>query len=218
MITWAKKPSLKPTPVPVADPTADHRPYATLCGVLQAQDLRESAHAVGVVGVQPYVGASTVARNLALAGAETAGKKPVLLVEGHLARPSLAASLSGVRLDQPGFAELMLGRAQADEVVQPTVIPGLSIVYAGDTRLRPGIDRDRFAAALNRWKERSSWIVVDMPPALEAGPALTLLSLLDEVILVVEAGRTNSDLAQHARILMERSQARLLGAVMNEKP
>lgn len=217
MISWARKPSARP-PSAFVDPAADHRPYSTLCGVLQAQDLREMAHAVGVVGAQPDVGASTVARNLALAGAETAGAKPVLLVDAHLARPSQTDFLAGVRLDLPGLSEVMLGRALADEVVQPTVYPGLSLVTCGDTRLRPGVDRDRFAAALARWRERCCWIVVDMPPALEAGPALTLLSLLDEVILVVESGRTSSDHAQHARILMERSQARLLGAVMNEKP
>ena len=96
--------------------------------------------------------------------------------------------------------------------------PGLWLVPAGV--LPPGgiASRERLAASLALWRERYSWIVLDMPPVGEAGAALGWLNLLDGMVVVIAAERTTWDQAANARAACERAQVPLLGAVLNRRP
>ena len=58
-------------------------------------------------------------------------------------------------------------------------------------------------------------MLIDAPPVLPVADSLSLARLAGGVIVVVEAGRTTYPQVERAIQLLARSQARLLGTVLN---
>jgi len=71
--------------------------------------------------------------------------------------------------------------------------------------------------ALDQYRARFDWVVVDGPPITVYSDASILAPLVDGVVLVVEAERTRWEVVSQARRILEESGARILGAVLNRQ-
>jgi Mrp family chromosome partitioning ATPase len=69
---------------------------------------------------------------------------------------------------------------------------------------------------LETLKENSDMIIIDSPPALAVTDSLVLVPLVDAVLLVVKPGFTKSKSALLIVEQFKRSNANLIGVVMNE--
>lgn len=67
-------------------------------------------------------------------------------------------------------------------------------------------------------KARANYIVFDSPPVLAASDAALLGTKADGVLMVIRAGHTRRDHAARARQVLERVNARILGAVLSNAP
>lgn len=139
-----------------------------------------------VAGARTGEGRTSVAINLATALAHAG--PAVTLVDADLRHPSLSDAFPGER---PGLAELLAGRVSPEEVTVPTDVPGLRLVSAG--RARSAVDTfevTRLRRALAGLRATADVVVVDSPPVLTVGDAITLASLSDLVMVVADLRRT----------------------------
>jgi tyrosine-protein kinase len=145
-------------------------------------------------------GKSTTVANLAVALAR-AGKR-VVLVDLDLRRPFLAKFFD---LTGPGLTEVALGRVSLDEalatvlITEPASTEGsangnghgrvggvLEVLSSGPMPPDPGdfVGTNALADVLAQLRERADIILVDAPPALRVGDAMTLSARVDGIIVV----------------------------------
>jgi capsular exopolysaccharide synthesis family protein len=161
-------------------------------------------------------GTSTVTANLAIALAETT-TGGVALVDANLVRPALHR-LVGAE-DGLGFSDLMLERAQLDQVVHETAYSNLWMVTAGKSLpfTSQMFDFTRLEEVLSALRRRFQFVLLDTAPISVFPEALVLAGLVDKVILVVEAERTAIDVVQGVKGEIERAGGKILGVALNRR-
>lgn len=189
--------------------------------LLRGLELASAEHPIRtllVTSTQPLEGKSTVVLNLGVAAAWF-GRRRVLLIDGDLRHPILSERFG--HLGNMGFADLMQGRATADEVIQPAG------KLEADTNLSfmpAGLGGAGFVATLDREHARLSVrdasagfdiTLIDAPPVLAVKDAAILAGAADGVLLIVGAGEVNDRSAALAKERLERSGTRVVGAVLN---
>ena len=147
---------------------------------------------VMVTSAKPGEGKTFTALNLAASIARN-GLGEVLLVDMDVRPTSLSARLG--LTDRPGLYDLVATRALCIEDMRVgTAIGGLSCLPAGSrgaTITEPGGGRP-VSAALERLRRRFAdhVIILDCAPCLSSSDPSTLAALADQIIMVVEAERT----------------------------
>jgi Mrp family chromosome partitioning ATPase len=141
-----------------------------------------------VSGSSSQEGVTTTAINVAraLAGA---GLK-VILVDGHLARPSIGP-LFGVA-PAHGLQDVIFGEVSLRDALVP-VMPGVELLAPASTPTR--FMRDMLAyedvtELLAKSSYLVDWVIVDAPPVTVAGDAISYLQRVDNVLIVVRFDHT----------------------------
>ena len=147
---------------------------------------------VMVTSAKPGEGKTFTALNLAASIARN-GLGEVLLVDLDVRPTSLSARLG--LTDRPGLYDLVATPAlRIEDMRVGTAIGGLSCLPAGSrdaTIAEPGGGRP-VSAALERLRRRFAdhFIILDCAPCLSSSDPSTLAALADQIIMVVEAERT----------------------------
>ena len=147
-------------------------------------------------------GKSTTIANLAVALAR--GGQRVVLVDLDLRRPFLGTFFG---LDGPGLTQVALGHASLDEALATVVLTDqqapstqngngfgrkhdvrgvLEVLPSGPLPPDPGefVSTEALGGILAELRERADLVLVDAPPALRVGDAMTLSSRVDGIIIV----------------------------------
>jgi capsular exopolysaccharide synthesis family protein len=159
-------------------------------------------------------GKTTTVANLAVTFARQGMR--VLLVDCDLRRPRLHQIFEMER--EPGFMDLLLGRATPAEAIRPTGVDGLHLLPRG-TFDPEAIERLGAAATkhmLERLAEPFDAVLIDTSPVLVAADAAVLGAMSDGVLLVVRAARTSRDEARQALTQLGTVGARVVGSVLND--
>ncbi len=160
-------------------------------------------------------GKSTLAANLALLLATEIDRR-VLLVDGDLRKPAVGGlfSVPGA----PGLADVALGDGEWRDAVTPGRWNGLRILPSGSLIARPteALNGSRTRAFFEEVKSEYDYVVVDAPPVLPIADAMVLAGLVDAVLLVVRAGKTNRDSVLEAVDAL--GKANLIGVALNAVP
>jgi capsular exopolysaccharide synthesis family protein len=161
-------------------------------------------------------GKSLTAANLAIAMAFE-GRR-VVLVDADLRRPSIHR-LMDLPLS-PGLTDVLAEQATLEHALQPTSIPGLTVLPAGTIPPNPAelLNSEPMDRLIDALRDRSDAIVFDTPPCLPVTDVQVLSSRVDGVVLVVEVGEARKAALQHAKRLFDQAHARTLGIVFNKIP
>ena len=105
------------------------------------------------------------------------------------------------------------------EAAQPTSVPNLFAISAGDPRGSPAalFDSPGLSALLEQLRDRFDFVILDMPPVNVYGDALILGPRLDAAVLVIEADATRLPEVERARRTLERAGVRFVGSVLNRR-
>jgi Mrp family chromosome partitioning ATPase len=212
------KPATADHPTPAATPNPGLDYYHALWGRLNGLGGGDQPpRTLGVTSCAAAAGVTTVVENLAAAAAESLAGQQVLVVDANHRAPALHARL-GTPIT-PGLTDVLSGRVEWRAAVQSTRLPDVSLLPAGDKSIRvtSAADLARCAELLSEWQGRFDIIVMDLPPAAEAGLTLPLSGMLDGVLLVIEAERVSGEAARRVKDMLMQSHARLLGAVLNQR-
>ena len=167
-----------------------------------------------VTSALPGEGKSVSCVNLAAAAA-WAGEE-VVLIDCDGRNPAIHEYFG--LSNRIGFSDVVMGHAKIEDAVQPTRIPGLSVLTAGSPHESP-LELLRSSEAQNVLDELSALAdltIVDSPPTLLIADASVLATMTDATILVVACGEAAKAEIARATHNLQQTGARVLGIVLTK--
>ena len=167
-----------------------------------------------ITSPQPGDGKSTLLSNRAIAMAH-AGQR-TLIIDADLRKP-VQHTIFGAK-PRRALTSILLGAPDILPLIQHTGIGGLDILPC-ETRLRrPGdlLCRPRFADLLREVSEHYDIILVDSPPILSVPDARILAGMCELTLLVVRAGKSTCQVAEHAHQALLSVGAMPFAVVVND--
>lgn len=187
--------------------------FRTLRTNLGLLSVDEPLKVVMITSPTPEEGKSTVASNLAVAYAH-AGKH-VLMIDCDLRKPAIHRAFSVE--NRRGLTNVLVEDVDLQEVTQRTDVRRLDVLASGPIPPNPSelLASRRMKELLANVKKKYQMVLIDTPPVLAVTDASILATLVDGAILVVRAGFTRKDAANHAKRNLEMTGVRLLGCILN---
>jgi capsular exopolysaccharide synthesis family protein len=188
--------------------------YRTLRTNLGFSSLDRPLKTMVVTSPGPEAGKSTTLANLAVTLAQA--EKKVVLVDCDLRRPS-QHQLFGLTNEVGLTTMVMDDEAMSDPPLRETAVPGLWLLPSGPLPPNPSelLGSRRMEEIIDVLSQRADIVLFDAPPIIAVTDAAVLSSKVDGVLLVINAGGTKRDHAQSAKALLEKVNAHLVGAVLN---
>jgi capsular exopolysaccharide synthesis family protein len=159
-------------------------------------------------------GKTITAVNLAICIASDRDKKRVLIVDGDLRRSNVTKYLG---MDQkPGIAEILVEGRDPEECFKDAGIPCLSVLAAGAKVRNPAelLCSKDFKKLVELLRTRFDFIIFDAPPIIPVTDGGLIAAQCDGALIVVQAGRTQRGVVNHANGLLHQAGARVLGYVL----
>jgi succinoglycan biosynthesis transport protein ExoP len=171
---------------------------------------------IGVTSSVPNEGKSTLAA--ACAGLISHSGSAAVLVDCDLRNPSLTRALAPAATS--GILELIAGKAKFDDVVWTDPATKLLFIPAV-VQSRLAFSSDILASdAMRRYFEKLrasyEYVIVDLSPLAPVVDVRAMSHLVDSFLFVVEWGRTNFDMAEHALDMAPGVHQNLLGVILNK--
>jgi len=166
----------------------------------------------------PAEGKSTVVSNLGIAVAEVNQK--VLLIDADLRKPR-QHDIFGLKNDR-GLSDVLRSKdpvaALQEGFIQESGIPNLYVLTSGSKTAAATslLYSTRMPELLKKLRMEFETIFIDTPPMLQISDARVLGRMVDQVILVVRAGKTTRDAALAARQRFSEDGTRVLGTILND--
>lgn len=139
----------------------------------------------------------------------------VLVIDADLRRSGCHEVL-GVR-NGLGLTEVLTGQRDAFEVIKPLGSQNLFFLSSGSTSPNPTelVGSKKMYETLNSMREQYDYVLIDAPPVRAVSDSVLLSTMVDGVVLVVNAQKTPKQMAKEARSRLSYARARMLGAVLN---
>jgi succinoglycan biosynthesis transport protein ExoP len=150
---------------------------------------------------------------LALAQIFARRGKSVLLIDADLRKPSFRGSS-----DRQGLTKLLTTEEPVAEHAAPTQFDNLWLLPCGPIPPNPAdlLSTGRFRTIVRDAQTQFDLVVVDAPPVLGLADAALLASVANEVVLIVESGRTRTSAALEAITRLRAAGATILGATLTK--
>ena len=158
-------------------------------------------------------GKSVTSLNLAYVMA-TEFKKRVVMVECDLRKPSTVAELLEPACAQ-GLSDILKGEAELQASILQVEDTGLFILPAGNITRKTSeiLGSSRIAGVIDSLKAEFDYVLVDSPPVLPLVDMNVISRMVDGVIMVVRAGKTQKDIVLKA--FKSLSKCNVVGVVLN---
>lgn len=193
--------------------------YRTLRTNLEFSSLEHSFRSLLVTSPAAEADKSKTVANLAVIMAE--GGRTVILVDGDLRRPALHEVFG---LDnEKGLSDLLRPGERAansgtdlSALLQDSGVEGLWVLTSGTLPQNPSVllGAPDMTQVIDLLTERADLVLFDAPPVLAVTDASLLAARVDGTLLVVRAGGTRREHVRRAQALLEKVNARLVGAAL----
>ena len=163
----------------------------------------------------PNEGKSDICMQLAIENGK-AGKK-VLLIDADM-RKSAYVTRYRVRKAIKGLSQYLSGQASEEEIRYTTNFQNVDIIFAGPVAPNPSelLGDPSMGELLADVRDKYDYILIDSPPMMNIIDAAVLARVCDGAILVIESGRVSYKEAQRVLDQLQKSECRILGAVLNK--
>ena len=171
---------------------------------------------VGITSALPNEGKSTIAASLAQLAAHS-GKR-VILVDCDLRNPSLSANLAPNT--SSGIIDVLSGARSLEDTVWTDRKTNLALLPAVKTTRLFQTSEILFAEQTRelfaKLRATYDYVIVDLPPLAPIVDVRATTPLIDCFVLVIEWGRTRTDVVQHALHNAPNVYEALIGTVLNK--
>ena len=164
-------------------------------------------HVVGVTSCRGAEGKTTLAANWARFIAREGSS--VLFVDAT----HQVASAGEAR----GLHELLRGEADLEDVIQEEVNPNLDLLQSGKARGNPDLLWSNLAQAI-AGRKRYQWVILDLPPLATSADVRSAGQIIDDLVVVVEWGRTSESQIEQALRSLGPVRERIGGTIINKIP
>ncbi len=184
-----------------------------------SQGVVEVSHGnlIMVTSALPGEGKTYTAINLAMSMAMEMDRT-VLLVEADVAKPAVCR-YCGIPEPQQGLVDYLVDSSiDLSDLLMKTNVPKLTLLPAGRRHpssaelLGSHTMRDLMDQLANRYPDRV--VIFDSPPLLLSNEAVTLSSLMGQIVVVIEAAKTQQTQVKQAISLLDPDQT--VGVVLNK--
>lgn len=176
----------------------------------------ERARTIVMTSSLPGEGKTTTAANLGVVLAESGAS--VCLVEADLRRPRLLEyfGLEGA----VGLTDLLIGRADLADILQPYGKHQLSLLGAGQIPPNPSelLGSPAMRECLQELGHKFDYVLLDGPPMLPVTDSAVLSTITDGAVVVVGSGLVTRDQLSAAVDGLDSVHSRILGVVLNRVP
>jgi len=189
--------------------------YRTIRTNIQYASVDQAIRSIVVTSTGPMEGKSTTTANLAVVFAQQ-GKK-TLLIDADLRKPT--AHYTFQLPNTFGLTSVLTKQAELMDAVHMTDVENLFVLTSGPIPPNPAelLASVSMEYLLKEAYNLYDFILFDTPPVLTVTDAQVLANLADGSILVTSSGTTDRDGAIKAKEILTSAQAKLLGAVLNNK-
>ena len=192
--------------------------------------LNSSKKSLLITSAAPAEGKTVITINLGLTIAQTGAK--TLLVATDLRRPAISKTFGVPR--SPGITELISGGASLEdalrnisdfilgdmklkEIMESPGLENIWILPSGRLPLNPAeiLESGEMHNLARELKNRFDVVIFDSPPVLPVTDASLLATMVDNVILCYEVGRTSRNALLRAKTQLESVGAKISGIILN---
>ncbi len=177
---------------------------------------KTSNRIVGITSAVPNEGKSTITAALAQIIAH-AGKR-VIIVDCDLRNPSLSTNLAPNA--RAGIVDVLSGARSLEETIWRD--PKTNLAFLPSAKGTPLfhtseiLSSEQTGKLFDKLRGSYDYVIVDLPPLAPIVDVRATTPLIDCFILVVEWGRTRTDVVQHALHTAPNVYEALIGAVLNK--
>ncbi len=199
-------------------PTKIRQSYSTLGEqlLLNSNGSIEKTRTLAIIGCHRGEGVSTVAMNISAWLAQHDNGN-VLLVDANTSHP-LVHQFFKKKLS-PGLVDILKkGQPNGDTIVESSV-QKLHILSAGskDINLSEVVEPGEFRTLLQSMKKSYRYVIIDLPAVSQTSIVPLMSGLCDDAVIVVAAERSRLEVVQRLKEQLVKSQANILGVVLNKR-
>lgn len=164
----------------------------------------------------PSEGKTTTATNTAISLAQTGAK--VLIIDADMRRPRLHSVFN---IDNnAGLSTLLsseLSEKEVFSVIKHDDKTKLNLLTSGPIPPNPAelIGSEQMAGLLRILQEHFTHVVIDSPPIASFTDGVLVASMVDGVILVVNAGKSSRQVVRRSRQILQEIGVKIFGVVLN---
>lgn len=182
---------------------------------LQFTSVDKKVKSILITSSLPNEGKSTIIKNLAYALAMTGVK--VIVVDCDLRNPTVHQMFKIPNMS--GLTNIIVEDDRYEKyVISDKEFDNLGIITSGPIPPNPSelIGSNRMRVFLDRLKEDYDYVLLDAPPVLLVTDPTVLAPVVDGVILVIQANKTEIEATKRAKEILTNLKANILGAVLNK--
>jgi len=159
-------------------------------------------------------GKTITSLNLAVSLAQAVHKPKVLVVDADLRKGKVSKYL-GVK-QEVGLSEVLQGKAQIQDVTFHVDTDNLAFIAAGSVPNHPSelLQSQQMKQFIADMRKQFDFVIFDTPPIISVTDSGILGSMVDGVLMVVQAGRTQRGVIKRAEELLYQSHCKVLGNVL----
>jgi capsular exopolysaccharide synthesis family protein len=188
--------------------------YRSLRTRLLSMNPNDEHSVLAITSAVPKEGKSVTALNTGIILAEIQHLR-VAVVDGDFRRSSLARLLH--QPSSPGLADVLQGEAPYEAMIQPTPLPNLFFVAAGETRGRTATEMlasEGMPSTFRKLQAQFHYVIVDTPPATTVTDVGIIGQLCKAVIVVIRMNRTPGPVVRRAVRLLQVNNIPVAGCVL----
>ena len=188
--------------------------YKMLATNLQAINKTKSQRIIGITSSIHSEGKTVSSLNIAITLAQAVNKPKILLIDADMRRGKLAKYL-GVKQDK-GLSEILSGQAQVNDVLFHIDLENLTFMAAGAVPANPAelMASEPMKDLLSQLRGQFDYILIDTPPVIPVTDSVIISSLVDGMVVVVQAGRTQRGMVKRTAEQLEQAHAKIFGYVL----
>ncbi len=189
--------------------------YRKIVTNIEFSNIDNEIKTIMVTSAKQDEGKTTTICNLAIVMTEL--KKNILLMDLDLRKPAVHKQFE--LSNKKGLTDLLINKDDYKTYIQ-NVYPGLDVITTGMIPANPAeiINSRTLKELIKEMAANYDYIFLDAPPIMLVSDPITISTYANAVILAIEHGKTEKDLAKKAVDSLKQVNANIIGAVFNNIP
>lgn len=180
-------------------------------------NLMYSGEKVKVIGITSFGasdGKTTISFHLAASFAQ-AGKR-VLLLDTDLRKSTLQKRLK-VSGQVEGLSHYLMGKANVNELMCGTDVPGLFVMFAGETTANAAelLGGNSFKKLIPALRDVFDYVIVDVAPLGQVIDCAVIAPEIDGTAIIIDVEKNSYKQVRRVQSQLEMTNAKILGVVLN---
>lgn len=165
-----------------------------------------------------HEGKSTI--SIELAKSLAIADKKVLLIDADLRKSMYANFYTTNEKEVSGLSEYLSGQESYEKVLYSTQFEKLDLIFAGAVPPNPVelVSSKKFEELVRDAREKYDYVIIDAAPLGAVIDAAAIGAFCDGAIMVIAANEIHCRLAQDVKYQLEKSNCKVLGAILNRVP